>query len=314
MDLNRAVTFVRVVEAGSFTRAADALRLPTSSVSRSVAKLEGDLGVVLLERTTRRLALTDAGRAFFERAREALAGLEEANSLALDAAQEVHGVVRVALPTDIAANGGTLFGAFLIAHPRIRVELTFTNRGAELVGDLVDIAVAAGRLPDSALVTRRLGNALHKLYASPAYLARAGVPQTLASLAKHETVVIRAPGGEARWELTGPDGPESVVVTARVVGDSMAFVSDAAVASLGVAQLPTWEGDRLVREGKLAAVLPRYSTETQLHVLTHGSRHLPRRVALVRDHVVATMSAQCTAHGRMTSVARERHGPIGPGP
>src|SRR3954464_8445122 len=106
MDLNRAATFIRVIEAGNFTRAAEQLGLPTSSISRSVAKLEDDLGITLLERTTRRIALTDAGRAFFERAREALAGLEEANSLALDAAKEAHGVVRIALPLEIASNTG----------------------------------------------------------------------------------------------------------------------------------------------------------------------------------------------------------------
>ena len=102
MDLNRASTFVRVVESGGFTRAAEAMGLPTSSVSRSVAKLEEDLGITLLERTTRKVALTDAGRAFFERARDALAGLEEANALALDAAREAHGLVRIALPLDCA--------------------------------------------------------------------------------------------------------------------------------------------------------------------------------------------------------------------
>lgn len=190
----------------------------------------------------------------------------------------------------------------------VRVELTFTNRGAELVGDLVDIAVAVSRLPDSSLVTRRLGNALDKLYASPAYLARRGAPKTLADLAEHETIAVRALGGEARWELTGPAGPEHVDVRARVVGDSMAFVTDAALASLGVAELPTWQGERLVREGKLAAVLPKYSVEIQLHVLTHGGRHLPRRVVLVRDHIVEVMSAQCSAHGRMTPVKHAASG------
>src|SRR5437899_5958275 len=101
MDLNRTTTFVRVVEAGGFTRAAEAIGLPPSSVSRSVAKLERELGVTLLERTTRKVALTEAGKAFFERAREALAGLEEANSLALDAAREIHGAVRVAVPVEL---------------------------------------------------------------------------------------------------------------------------------------------------------------------------------------------------------------------
>src|SRR5450432_1891513 len=125
MDLNRASTFVRVVESGSFTRAAQALALPTSSISRSVAKLETDLGVTLLERTTRRIALTDAGRVFFERARDALAGLEEANTLAHDAASEVHGVVRIACPMDVGAMLAGLFARLFADYPKIRVELTF---------------------------------------------------------------------------------------------------------------------------------------------------------------------------------------------
>lgn len=295
MDLNRAATFVRVVEVGSFTRAAEALGLPTSSVSRSVAKLEDELGVTLLERTTRRIALTEAGRTFFERAREALAGLEEANSLARDAAQQVHGVVRVALPIEIGATTGSLFAGFLLAHPRIRVELTFTNRGAELVGDLVDLAVVVGRLPDSSLVTRRLGAATNRLYAAPTYLARRGAVRTFADLARHEAIAMRSIGGAVRWEMTGPRGVERVDVPSRVVGDSFQFAADAAVAGLGVAQLPVWIGDQLAAAGRLVAVLPRFSAQVPLHVLAHGSRHLARRVVLVRDYLFEALSGHCHA-------------------
>jgi DNA-binding transcriptional LysR family regulator len=301
MDLNRAATFVRVVEAGNFTRAAEGLGLPTSSVSRSVQKLEDDLGITLLERTTRRVALTEAGRAFFERAREALAGLEEANSLALDAAQEAHGVVRIAVPLELGATTGALFSSFLVEHARIRIELTFTNRGAELVGDLVDIAVVVGRLPDSSLVTRRLGEATNRLYASPAYIARHGQPRAFADLAKHDAIVARAIGGEARWELLGPKGAEHIDVHGRIIGDHFQFITDATIAGLGIALLPVWIGDRAVTEGKLVAVLPKYSTQVPLHVLTHGSRHLPRRVALVRDYLVHVMGGHCSSHGKLES-------------
>src|SRR5829696_7491898 len=121
MDLNRATTFVRVVETGGFMRAAETMGLPPSSISRSVARLEEELGVTLLERTTRKVSMTDAGKAFFERARDALAGLEEANALALDAAREAHGVVRVALPPEFGANAGVMLAPFLAAHPRIRI-------------------------------------------------------------------------------------------------------------------------------------------------------------------------------------------------
>jgi DNA-binding transcriptional LysR family regulator len=297
MDLNRAVTFVRVVETGGFTRAAEALGVPASSVSRSVAKLETELGITLLERTTRHVALTDAGRAFFERAREALVGLDEASDLALDAAREAYGVVRVALPPDHGALVGPLFAGFLAAYPRIRIELTFTPRGAELVGDLVDVAVAMGKLPDSALVAKKLGQHAHKLYAAPSYIAARGTPRTVAELANHDVVLARAIGGDARWELTGPKGVERVDVAARLVADHLQLVVDATLAGCGIAQLPSFLGDRHVAGGALVAVLPRHEIETSLFVLTHGGRHLPHRVALLRDALVSGLSGQCAKHG-----------------
>ncbi len=299
MDLNRATTFVRVVEAGGFTRAAGLLGLPPSSVSRAVAKLEDELGVTLLERTTRKIALTEAGQAYFERAREALAGLEEANSLALDAAREIHGVVRIALPLDLGGTAAHLLKGFLDAHPRVRIEITFTNRGAELVGDLVDLAVVFGVLPDSSLLSRRLGAAGARLYAAPPYVERRGTPRTIADLSKHDAVLARAVAGAGRWELRGPHGTERIDVQGRVVADHQHFLIDAAIAGLGIALLPTWIGDRAVRDGALVAILPRYSAETQLHILTNGARHLPRRVALLRDYLFDALTGHCNAHDKV---------------
>lgn len=296
MDLNRATTFVRVVETGGFTRAAQALGLPASSVSRSVAKLEDDLGITLLERTTRKVTLTEAGRAFFERAREALAGLEEANALALDAAREVHGVVRVALPPEFGAKLGTVINAFANEYPRVRIEITFTGRGIDLVGDLVDIAIALGRLPDSSLVTRRLGASVDRLYAAPSYVKEHGMPKKVAELAEHQAILSRAVAGEGRWELEGPKGTEHVDVSGRVVGDHMNFIIDSTIGGLGISLLPSWIGDPLVEQGKLVAILPKFSTTTPLHLLTHGSRHLPRRVVLLRDFLFEKLGRECGGH------------------
>lgn len=297
LDLNRASTFVRVVETGGFSRAAEALALPTSSVSRSVAHLESDLGVRLLERTTRKIALTDAGRAFYERAREALAGLEHATELALDVAHEVHGVVRIAVPPDFAPRITAVLAPFLDLHPRIRVEITFTAQGMDLVGDLVDVAVALGKLPDSSLTSRRVGVVTHRIVAAPRYLEARGVPRTIGDLASHDAILLRGAGGEQRWELTGPDGVERVKVRGRLIGDHLRFVADAALAGLGLALLPTFLGDAGIAEGTLVAVLPHLGHDTPIHVLTHGSRHVPRRVALLRDHLVGTVGARCREHG-----------------
>ncbi|HEY4244643.1 MAG TPA: LysR family transcriptional regulator [Kofleriaceae bacterium] len=295
MDLNRAHTFVRVVESGGFTRAAESLGLPPSSVSRAVSKLEEDLGITLLERTTRKVGLTDAGRAYFERARDALAGLAQASELAKDVAQEAYGTVRLAVPPDLAPQFGHVLSPFLAAHPGITVEVTFTNQGADLVGDLVDLAVAFGRLPDSSLVARKLGTTAHRLYASPAYLSSHRAPRTLAHLADHVAVVHRATAGEARWDLTGPRGVERVSLRARVVGDHMGFVLDAALTGIGIALLPSFLAAQ--QTDALTPILPRYASEIPLQLLAPGRNHIPHRVALLRDHLGAALNQQCTKHG-----------------
>ena len=294
MDLNRAATFLRVVETGGFTAAAAALGLPTSSVSRSVAKLEQELGVVLLERTTRHVALTDVGRAYFERVREALAGLDEATAAALDAAREPHGMVRLAVPPDVAPALAPLVARFLQAYPRIRIDISASARAAELVGDHADLAIVAGRLPDSALVSRRIGESVHQLHAAPSYLDARGRPRSLADLARHDAIALHS--GLDRWELTGPRGPESIAVAPVVAADHLGFVVEATLAGMGIALVPTFIVAAHVAAGRLVAVLPRYSTTVQLQVLTHASRRLPHRVALLRDFLAEHMSGTCGKH------------------
>lgn len=293
MDLNRAATFLRVVETGGFTAAATSLGLPTSSVSRSIAKLEQDLGVVLLERTTRRVALTDVGRAYFERVREALTGLDEAAAVALDAAREPRGLVRIACPADFAPALAPVVARFLQAYPRIRIELSSSARAAELVGEHADLGLAFGKLPDSSLMSRRIGEATHRLYAAPGYLAARGRPRGVADLGRHDTIVIR---GQARWELTGAAGVEAVEVRGVVAADHLGFVVDATLAGLGIALLPEFAAASHVRSGALVAVLPRFQTTIRLQLVTPAARQLPHRVALLRDYLVDHLSGACSAH------------------
>lgn len=294
MDLNRAATFLHVVESGGFTAAAAALGLPTSSVSRSVAKLEEELGVVLLERTTRRVSLTEVGRAYFERVREALAGLDEATAAALDAAREPQGVVRIAAPPDFAPALAPVVADFLRAHPKIKIEVCVSVRAADLVGEQVDLGIANGKLADSALVARRIGETAYRMYASPAYLAARGAPRSLGELARHDAILLRL--GSERWELTGPRGVEIVEVTGVVGADHMGFLVSAALAGLGIALLPWFIGAPYTQSNSLAEVLPTYGTSYPLQLLSHPSRRIPHRVALVRDFLATHLSSSCSVH------------------
>ena len=296
MDLNRAATFLRVVESGGFTAAAIALGLPTSSVSRSVAKLEEDLGVILLERTTRRVALTAVGRAYFERVREALTGLDEATAVALDAAREPHGVVRIAVPPDFAPALAPVIAKFLRTYPKIRIELAASARAAELVGEHVDLGIAVGRLPDSSLMSRRIGETAHHLYAAPSYLEARGRPRVIADLVRHDAILMRR--GDDRWELTGPGGVESVHVTGIIAADHLGFVVDATLAGLGIALLPAFSAATHLQSGALVQVLSRFSATFQLQLLTHAARLLPHRVALLRDFLAEHLSGACSEHAR----------------
>ncbi|PTL82690.1 LysR family transcriptional regulator [Vitiosangium sp. GDMCC 1.1324] len=284
MDLNRVATFLRVVEAGSFTAAATRLQLPTSSVSRSVAKLEEDLGIVLLERTTRKISLTDAGRAYYERAREAVAGLDEATLLAGDAAREPSGVVRLAAPPELSGKLAHTLGAFVRQHPKIHVDVIHTARGTELVGGQVDIAIVAGQLQDSDLIVRKLGVSVHRMYASATYLERRGMPRTVADLARHEAVLYRGNSGQATWELIGPRGSESVKVQGALSADSVQFVFEAVMGGHGIGLLPEQLLSCISASSTLLQpVLPKYVSTGTLQSLVHASRHLPKRVTLLRD-------------------------------
>jgi len=290
MDLNHVATFVRVVEKESFTAAAESLGVPKSSVSRSVSRLEHDLGVRLLQRTTRKLALTDAGREYYARARVALEGLEEASAAVTDQEKDPRGVVRVTTPVDL----GVLLLADVIArfvkeHPAIRIDLSLTSRVVNLVEEGFDLAVRAGKLADSSLVARKIGGTEIGLYASPAYLKRRGRPKKLADLARHDCVLFRASGLHTTWRLTGPEGEESVEVTGIVSSDDMMFTQRAISAGMGIGLLPRLP---VGCGGDQVRILPEYVIGPgPLHVVWPSARHVPARVAVFRERLIAEFSA-----------------------
>ncbi len=291
MDLNRIAVFARVAEAGSFTAAAAGLGVQKSSVSRSVAALEAELGIRLLQRTTRRIALTDAGRAYYERAREALGDLEEAHRAVSALGSEPSGTVRITAPSDMAADLAAVTDAFLRAHPRVRIEVMLTARLVDLVKEGFDLAVRGGVLTDSPLVSRKVGATDLGLFAAPSYLAHAGRPRRVADLARHECILYRAGGGETTWHLAGPRGEERVTVHGRAEGDEFAFVRSMALAGFGIALGPLPMFAAAARDGALERVLPQHAVRgAPVHVVWPSRRFEPVAVARLRDALVEAVT------------------------
>jgi len=302
MDLNLIAAFVQVAGAGSFTGAAKALGLPKSSVSRSVAALEAELGVRLIQRTTRKLHLTDAGSQYLARAQAALAELHEATAAVGELGDEPRGTVRLSAPFDLAEPLAEALRLFAKKCPRVHVDVSLSGRRVDLIAEGFDFALRAGVLEDSTLVARKVGETQGALFAAPAYLRRRGRPRTFAELAKHDCVLYRAPLGRTTWRFQGPRGEESVEVVGRITSDEMWFVTRAAVAGMGIAMLPSSPAGETLVGADLVRVLPDYvMSGTGLHLVFPSSRFLPARVALLRDflieHLKATLFTQKTSKG-----------------
>lgn len=308
IDLNRVHAFVRVVEDGSFTAAARRLGLPKSSVSRSVTALERELGVRLLQRTTRALHLTDAGRTWFQQVRPALASLADSTASVRSLGTEPRGRVRVSCPPDGGELLLPLVKRFRRKYPAVDLDLSFTARHVDLVAEGFDLAVRAGELKDSSLVVRKIQNTDLGLYAAPSYLRRAGTPRSLEELKRHACLTMSAPSGRTTWTLSGPTGePTSVEVQSAISADSMPFLVRAAAEGLGIAMLP-----EVVVAGApeaLVRVLPALRrVGIGLNVVSPSRGYEPRAVALFKEELIAELTrhtARCTSEGRAFVTGRK---------
>jgi DNA-binding transcriptional LysR family regulator len=290
VDRNRLAIFVKVAQSGSFTAAAAALGLPKSSVSRSVAGLEADLGVLLLQRTTRKLALTDAGRSLFRRVEPAMIDLDQAVAEVSDQNDELRGPIRVTAPTDFA---GTVMPAivarFLEQHPCVQIELSLTGRRVDLVEEGFDLAIRAGMLADSTLMARRIGQSDLGIFGSEAYLERHGRPRTVTDLARHNCLFMKGNAGILPWRLDGPRGSVMAEVTGSLIADDFSFLRRSVAAGIGLGLLPIddFGGQSL----DLVRVLPAHGVRGgAVHVVWPSSRYLPARVAAFREFLVEELT------------------------
>jgi DNA-binding transcriptional LysR family regulator len=285
VDLNDIPIFLKVVETGSFTAAARALGLPKATVSRRVARLEEAIAVRLIQRTTRSLSLTDAGRRYYRESSDAFAALEDANRRTADAQQEPGGTIRVSGPADPEFLA-EIISEFLADYPRVRMEVLLTDQVLNLVEEGIDVAIRAGHLADSTLVARKLATSRRAFVASPDYLERAGVPRTLSDLASHDCVIFGSSIDGATWAVEGPDGPRTVPVRGRLAVDTMRFAVRAAVAGLGIALIPSPMAARDVRTGSLKMVLRDCEPpHGGLYALYPSSRHMPPAVKVFVEFI-----------------------------
>jgi len=283
--LEGMAVFAHVVEAKSFTAAAGRLGRSKSSVSKAISQLEDRLGARLLNRTTRRLSLTEAGAAFYERAARMLAEAEQAE-LAVSALQdEPRGLLRVNAPQTFGQRhlGGPV-AAFLERYPGLSIEMTLDDHFVDLVDEGYDVAVRIAALPDSSLIARRLAPNRRVVCGSPAYFERAGRPQRPGDLRHHNCFgyAYQVTGDE--WRFVGPDGPTSVRVSGTLSANNGAILKAALLDGLGVALLPTFAIDRELREGRLVTVLDAYEdTGTSIYAVYPHNRHLSAKVRAFVD-------------------------------
>jgi DNA-binding transcriptional LysR family regulator len=293
--LQELAVFIRAADSGSFSRTARGLGLSQPSVSRIVGELEERLGVTLLLRTTRRITLTHAGELFLERAREILAGLEEAEDAArgLDS---LRGLIRLALPVIYGTREVIpRLAEFLAMHPQLRVEMTVSDERQDLVAEGADVAIRLGKLDDSAFGARKLGSLERLLVASPAYLKARSTPKTPADLIAHDCIVGPRAFSSAGWTFRKGDSVISVDVSGRIYTDSGPGVFTGVMAGLGIAIVSTAMCAAEVRAKQLVPLLRDYALDPiDVHAVFPGGPRPSAKVRAFVDFLAERLKAETT--------------------
>lgn len=284
MDFNEAAVFVKVVQAGSFSEAARQLGLPTSTISTRVARLEKRLGVTLLQRTTRRLHLTEAGTVYFHHAAQGLGYMLEAEAAIDEARQQPQGKLKVTAPADL---GDSLL-AGLVARaqrefPALELELLLTDRYIDLVAEGVDVAIRTGELRDSSLVAKSLGRISWAAFASRGYLSKAAPLQEPQDLHAHHCVQF-TPVGRDAWDLNQGDHSITIPLPARTLANSIGVVKSMVENDQGVALLPTFICRPGLVSGELIRVLPAWQAKADpVHLVYPRQRFMPPKLRAFID-------------------------------
>ncbi len=288
--------FVRVVDAGGLSAAGRLLNLSPSMLSKRIARLEARLGVRLLVRNSRRLALSDIGQGYYTRAQAILAAVDEAERYVSGRARQTGGVLRISAPTSFGRlHVAPHLKSFLDRHPAVRIDIDLSDGFVDLVGGHIDVAIRIGALRDSSLMAQRLAANQRLLCATPAYLARHGAPQSLDELASH---CLLAADNQALWRLEGPEGAISLRVDSAIRTNSSEVVRETVLSGMGIALRSTWDIGDAVRDGRLHVVLPRYqgATDVAIHAVHTSGRQASANVRAFIDHLKSCYGSQPPWH------------------
>ncbi len=284
-------TLVKVVQAGSFTRAAELLGTQKAHLSRVITKLEGKLNARLLERSTRALTLTEVGREIYQRAIGVLAAVEDTELAAQRFHDEPRGVLRLTCGVEFGMLAVSRWVRdYLVRYPKVSVEADYSARLVDIIHEGFDLAIRIGQLQDSQLVARKVGDVRYGLFASPDYLARCGMPPEPESLVEHEPLVFTAGNQTTEWRLRRADGEvRQVPLAPRLAVNNSFSVRDAALAGLGIAQLPLILARAPVETGALVQVLPEWQRMPEpVHVIFPSSSYMTPKVRTFIDLAVAS--------------------------
>jgi DNA-binding transcriptional LysR family regulator len=285
--LFEAEVFVHVVEDGSITAAARRLHVTTSYASKLLTRLEERLGVPLLIRTTRKLTLTEAGRAYHERCAEALQALKAAEDAAAELQSTPRGKLRVTLPSGLSVRFMLgLLNEFKGLHPELTLELVFLDRHVDLIGEGYDVAIRAGDIGDPRLIARKLAATERVVCASPSYLERAGVPSSPASLAHHACIQYAYYATQSRWKLRSGEEESEAEVSGHMVANDAHMLVAAAVHGHGLIFVPMFHVAEAIRAGKLQRVLSAWGWPVGVYAIYPPTMRPPSKVRLFVDFMV----------------------------
>lgn len=282
--------FVKVVELGSFARAADRLDISTSACSRYVAELETHLGSRLLNRTTRRLSLTESGQTFYERCVQLLTDLDEAESSAASGTIQPRGTLRLTCAVNFGVHHiAPAVSAFLAQYPDIKCAVSLSDHIEDLAEEGFDLAIRIGELGSQNLIARKLGESCSVLCASPGYLKKHGTPKKPSDLAKHNCLLYEYLSARDQWQFNDRYGkPHTVRVSGSLHANNGDLLTAAAVHGTGIILEPDFYVAALLKSGKLVRLLGRYQTRSiPIYVVYLSRRHLSAKVRVFVDFIAA---------------------------